>query len=90
MQRVCQECVRIYGEKCGCCGDAEPHVTYNRPGEPREFKCANPRCGHKWTEGQDHQSHGICDTCSIKVLASLRNVTPSVAPRWHPEKNYGR
>ena len=69
MERVCQECGKTFGEKCGACGNEEPKVIAQNP---KRFQCPKVRCGRKWTQGDDHQSTGICPGCLPQAMARIR------------------
>ena len=55
-------------EKCGKCGSVRIKLAL-RAVLPPECTCEN--CGHQWTMGEDHDTHGLCQDCCNKEMARL-------------------
>jgi hypothetical protein len=61
MTRVCGHCKKIIGEKCGRCGSLN---VVRRQGLVKPFfTCLEAACEHRWFEGQEPPTTGICEAC---------------------------
>ena len=69
MTRICVQCQRTIGEKCGRCGtEAAPLHAKGQPPTEVEFRC--PFCTHQFSQGEGGETGGMCEPC---LDAALRN-----------------
>lgn len=68
MTRVCQYCKTVFGEKCGKCGSLE---VVRRRGIAGHFFWTCLDCDHRWFDGQEKVTTGICELCLSKELATV-------------------
>lgn len=68
MTRICGHCKTVIGEKCGHCGSLD---VLRREGLVKPFwTCL--ACDHRWFDGQEKPTTGICESCLDKELVKVR------------------
>jgi hypothetical protein len=84
MRRICSECKKEFGEKCGVCGstnlaierhaDLHPEVFPDLKPETRRLLLADADrflcldCGEMHPRGFGGNSHGYCEPCKVAFL----------------------
>ncbi len=62
MKRICAQCKRNMGERCGRCGSLNVADLGTRTGGV--WKCLD--CGSTWEPGSQPNTHGLCDECLLE------------------------